>query len=56
MTANTFGIEHCAVGVVAHDICQILSENIGPKIIKFPVSKQEVAEATGHFLQKFGFP
>ena len=22
----------------------------------FPVSKQEVAEATGHFLQKFGFP
>ena len=41
---------------VVHEICQILSENIGPKIVKFPVSKQEVAEATGHFLQKFGFP
>ena len=34
----------------------ILSENIGSKIVKFPVSKHEVAEATGHFLQKFGFP
>ena len=33
-----------------------LSENIGPKIVTFPVSKQDVAEATGHFLQKCGFP
>ena len=55
MTANTFGIARCTVGAVVHEICQILSENIGPKIVKFPVSKQEVAEATGYFLQKFGF-
>ena len=56
MTANTFGIARCTVESVVHEIYQILSENIGPKIVKFPVSKQEVAEATGHFLQKFGFP
>ena len=56
MTANTFGIARCTVGAVVHEICQILSENIDPKIVNFPVSKQEVAEATGHFLQTFGFP
>ena len=56
MTANTFGIARCTVESVVHEIYQILSENIGPKIVKFPVSKQEVAEVTGHFLQKFGFP
>ena len=56
MTANTFGIARCTIESVVHEIYQILSENIGPKIVKFPVSKQEVAEATGHFLQKFGFP
>ena len=55
MTANTFGIASCTVGEVVHEICQILSKYIGPKIVEFPVSKQEVAEATGHFLQKFGF-
>ena len=49
MTANTFGIARCTVGAVVHEICQILSENIGPKIVKFPVFKQDVAEATGHF-------
>ena len=56
MTANTFGIARCTVEAVVHEIRQILSENIGPKIVKFPVSNQEVAEPTGHFLQKFGFP
>ena len=33
MTANTFGIARCTVGAVVHEICQILSENIGPKIV-----------------------
>ena len=35
MTANTFGIARCTVGAVVHVICQILSENIGPKIVSF---------------------
>ena len=35
MTANTFGIARCTVGGVVHEICQILSENIGPKIVSF---------------------
>ena len=56
MTENTFGMARCTLGAVVHEIYQILNENIGPKIAKFPVSKQEVAEATGHFLQQFGFP
>ena len=56
MTANTFSIARCTVRAVVHKMCQILNESIGPKIVKFHVSKQEIAEATGRFLQKFGFP
>ena len=32
-----------------------LSENIGLQIMKFPISKHEVTDATGNFLQKLGF-
>ena len=56
MTANTLSIARCTVRAVVHEMCQILNESIGPKIVKFHVSKQEIAEATGRFLQKFGFP
>ena len=56
MTANTLSIARCTVRAVVQEMCQILNESIGPKIVKFHVSKQEIAEATGRFLQKFGFP
>ena len=32
-----------------------LRENIGLQIMKFPISKHEVTDATGNFLQKLGF-
>ena len=55
ITANTFAIVHCTVRLVVHEICQLLSENIDLQIFKFPVSKHEVTDATGNFLQKLGF-
>ena len=40
---------------MVHKICQILSENIGPQIVKIPVSKHDITEANSYFLQKPGF-
>ena len=33
MTANTFGIARCTVESVVREIYQILSENVGPKVV-----------------------
>ena len=56
MTANTFGITRCTVGQVVHEICKILTENVGPQLIKFPVEREEVMESTAQFLKRFGCP
>ena len=56
MTANVFGIARCTVDQVIHQICKILSEKIGPDMIKFPTGKDQVMEATSEFLNRFGFP
>ena len=56
MTANTFGIARCTVGQVVHEICKILTENVGPQLIKFPVEREEVMESTAQFLKRFGCP
>lgn len=56
MTANTFGIARCTVGQVVQEICTVLTKNLGPELIKFPQTKEEVSTATAAFLQRFGFP
>ena len=56
MTANVFGVAQCTVGQVVHEMCKILSENIGPKMIKFPSDKDEVMQAISEFHTRFGFP
>jgi len=56
MVANTFGVARCTVGQIVFEICSILSKEIGPKMIKFPVEQTEVEETSSHFLNRFGFP
>ena len=56
MTASTFGIARCTVGQIVHEICGILTNNLGPDLIKFPTEKNKVLEASSQFLEKFGFP
>lgn len=56
MTANAFGIARCTVGQVIHEICYILLKNVGPELITFPETEEEVSKATAEFLQRFGFP
>ena len=56
MTANAFGIARCTVGQIIQEICMILTKNIGPELIKFPETKEEVSTEISAFLQRFGFP
>ena len=56
MTANTFGVARCTVGQIVKEICTILSKHLGPKMIQFPVTKEEVLEGTTNFHKAFGFP
>ena len=50
MTANTFGIAKCTASKSIHEICEIVSKFVAPKLIKFPVEKTEVEEISKHFL------
>ena len=56
MTANTFGIARCTVGVVVHEICSILSNDIAKILIHFPQQKKDVTKIAQQFIDRFGFP
>ena len=56
ITANTFGVARCSVGKVLHEICKIITEDLGLQLIKFPVEEEEVTDTTAQFLNRFGFP
>ena len=52
MTANVFGIARCTVGQVVQEICSVITKNLGPQLIKFPKSKEDVSACTADFLQR----
>ena len=56
ITSHTFGIARCTVGQVIQEMCGILTKDLGPEFIKFPIEKDEVLESVSQFQQRFGFP
>ena len=56
MTANTFGIARCTVGKILHETCRVITEDLGPQLIKFPVEEEDVKITAAQFLNRFGFP
>ena len=56
MTANAFGVSIPAVSNAVKEICRIISRNLSEKLIKYPITKQEVEDMNEKFLKKFGFP
>ena len=56
ITSNTFGIARCTVGQVIQEMCGILTKDLGPEFIKFPIEKDEVLESVSQFQQRFDFP
>ena len=56
MTANTFGVSKDTMSVVIRSVCTTINEVLGPRLIKFPATEQEIKDAVFRFEDKFGFP
>ena len=56
MTANLFGIANSTLSVTIHRVCNAINVVLGPELIKFPSTKEEIERVTSAFEAKFGFP
>ena len=56
MTANVFGIAKSTLSVTPHRVCKAINLVLGPDLIKFPSTKEEIEHVTAAFKAKFGFP
>ena len=56
MTANTFGVSVASVSVSLRIVCNAINEGMGPKLIHFPTTVEEIKKASASFEAKFGFP
>ena len=56
MTANTFGVSIATVSVSLRRVCCAINTNLGPELIKFPSTAEELKHAANKFYSKFSFP
>lgn len=56
MTCNTYGCAKGTLSVVLKEICNIISEYLGPQFIRYPTEKEDILKAKNEFLKTFGFP
>ncbi|CAF3340251.1 unnamed protein product [Rotaria sp. Silwood2] len=54
--AHLFGIGKCTAANILHDFCDIIVELFFHRLIKFPVTNQEIKQTTDVFLDKYGYP
>ena len=56
MTCNAFGCSNATISLCVNEVCNIITNYLGPMFIKYPVTQGEVQSAIDGFLQKSGFP
>jgi len=56
MTANSFGVSLATLAKSLRLVSEAINRNLGPELIKFPVTKDEIKNATSRFEAKFGIP
>lgn len=56
MTANIFGVSVSTLSNSLRAVCKSINEVLGPKLIKFPETVDEIKDATARFEKRFGFP
>ena len=56
MVANTFGVSKATVSVSLRTVCGAIVKHLGPKLIKFPSSLDEIKVAVSKFESKFQIP
>jgi hypothetical protein len=55
-TANAFGVSRSSVSIIVRQVTRVISEYLGPKYIKLPVTKEDVEEKVKGFYKAFNFP
>ena len=56
MTANTFGVSIASLSLSLRLVCCAINDVLGPEMIKFPNTIDDVKHAVSKFESKFGFP
>ena len=54
--ANAFGIGRSTVSTVIKEVTELISKKLGPKLIKFPTTTEEVEKSVNFFYKQHGFP
>ena len=55
-TANSFGLSRSSVSVVVRRVCRVISEYLGPQLIRLPVTEAEVQCKMKKFSYRWHFP
>lgn len=55
-TANAFGISRSAASVIVRRVTRAISEHMGPRYIKLPMTEEEVKEKVMQFYAAYGVP
>ena len=56
MTANTFGISVSTVSVVIRNVCETITQVMGPNYIKLPTNTREIADLLRGIENKYREP
>ena len=56
MTANAFGVAKSTVSKSIKTVCTLLCDHLGPKLISFPSTVEEMDVVANNFEKKFGIP
>ena len=56
MTCNSFGISISTLSHTIRKVCNAISKVLGPKLVKFPDTKESMEILMSNFEGKFGFP
>ena len=56
MTANSFGIHISTASKTIHNVCNAISQVLGPKYLKLPKNESEMRKEISEFEVMFGTP
>ena len=54
MTANTFGLHQCTVSKTINEVCDVLSNEVGPEYLVLPKNEEDMRRVVSGFELKFG--
>ena len=54
--ANAFGIGRSTVSIFIKEVTELISKKLGPKLITFPTTTEEVEKSVNLFYKQHGYP